>query len=254
MHIWTYWEDVSKSYRPWYIDACLQTMKHHCDTGDFEFNIVDKDNYPEFIPDAVSKLYKVHSRYPRLEARFRANYIRGQLLQKYGGIWLDADTIVLNSFQSVFDLLETHEWVGAITPQRRQIITVFIAARPNTDIMNDYVSRFNRLLDKHGNWLQEDSYTIPVMSDIILRRLRKKNHKIHLYRGNEVYPIKYPDRNVFLECRDPYEFIDDDTMCVMLFNNSYHWTWKAKPVSEMINKDILLSKLLRLGLERCNVS
>ena len=42
----------------------------------------------------------------------KADYIRSKLLCKYGGIWLDSDAIVLQSMDSVFNELNTHQFYG----------------------------------------------------------------------------------------------------------------------------------------------
>lgn len=255
MHIWTYWEDVqSESLRPWYIDACLQTMKAHCNSDGFELHILGVDNYQDYLPEITSDILQLKSKYPRLKARFRANYIRGWLLYNYGGVWLDADTIVLNNFHPVLELLNNHDFVGAITPKRQQIITGFLAVNPKTNIMEEYIAKFDKILQDNKDWISNDSYTIPVMTDIVDRESRNDDGiKMHIYTGNEVYPIKYPDRDVFIRPGNVDDYIDATTMCVMLFNNSYSWQWKAESFDRMIGEDILLSKLLKYGLEKCNV-
>ena len=42
----------------------------------------------------------------------RADYIRMFLLQRYGGLWIDADCLVMKPLQPVLDLLKEHEMVG----------------------------------------------------------------------------------------------------------------------------------------------
>ena len=48
----------------------------------------------------------------RLQVAHRADYIRMFLLQRYGGLWIDADCLAMKPLQPVLDLLKAHEMVG----------------------------------------------------------------------------------------------------------------------------------------------
>ena len=97
-YLWVYWElkpGVSKP--PDYISLCLKIMKQKSYL--FNYILLDNHNIYNYLPDLRRDINN-------LPIALKTDYIRILLLYKYGGLWLDADTIVMNNLQAIIDLLD----------------------------------------------------------------------------------------------------------------------------------------------------
>ena len=57
-------------------------------------------------PDNVRSYIEVPHFFDQLSLAHQSDYIRVQVIHKYGGIWLDADTLVVKSLDALFDVVE----------------------------------------------------------------------------------------------------------------------------------------------------
>lgn len=97
--LWTYWElkpNVKK--KPPYIDLCLEIMRKKC-SKTYEVIFLNDKNVYKYLPNLRKDINK-------LPLALKADYIRVSLLYHYGGLWLDADTIVLSDLREILDKLE----------------------------------------------------------------------------------------------------------------------------------------------------
>lgn len=102
--IWMYWETLPGKLKPAYIDLCLETVRSNC-RDDFEIRVLDKSTITDYIPDVRRDLNSI-------PVPVKVDYYRYCLLEKYGGIWLDADIIVMRSLKPLIKLLTYHNYVG----------------------------------------------------------------------------------------------------------------------------------------------
>ena len=87
-NIFTFWEPVEKM--PGYLKLCMKTWKKFL--PDYKIIILDykslKNNLGESLfNDIICK---------NMSLAVQADAIRVALLNKYGGVWIDTDTIILN--------------------------------------------------------------------------------------------------------------------------------------------------------------
>ncbi len=103
--IWTYWENMNgeKDY-PTHIKLCLETFHKHL--SNYKIIILDNNSIKQYLPDVRDDL-------DNLLIAQKVDYYRIALLYKYGGIWLDADTIVMRNFDEIFNKLDAgYDFVG----------------------------------------------------------------------------------------------------------------------------------------------
>jgi len=86
--IWMYWETLPNKKKPGYIDLCINSVKHNCGNC---FNIIDLDNKNiyKYLPNIDSIDLS------KLNLPQKVDYYRYCLLEKYGGVWIDADILVI---------------------------------------------------------------------------------------------------------------------------------------------------------------
>lgn len=104
-HIWMYWENISTKKKPKYLDLCYKTVIKN-NTKNFRIHLLDESSYQFYLPNIRKDLDE------KLSIPQKVDYIRYNLLYYYGGIWLDADTIVINNLSPLIEKLKNYEYVG----------------------------------------------------------------------------------------------------------------------------------------------
>ena len=103
--IWMYWETLKGKKKPGYIDLCINSVKFNCSKC---FNIIVLDN--KTIYDYIPEVRSINL--SNLNLPQKVDYYRYSLLEKYGGIWLDADILVIKCICPFYKKLEKHDYVG----------------------------------------------------------------------------------------------------------------------------------------------
>jgi hypothetical protein len=103
--IWMYWETLPGKKKPGYIDLCIESVKFNCGKC-FEVILLDNHKIIKYLPDL--KIDDVaHLSLPQ-----KVDYYRYCLLEKYGGVWLDADILVIKCICPFFKKLKDYDYVG----------------------------------------------------------------------------------------------------------------------------------------------
>jgi len=137
--IWSYWETKPGETKPGYIDLCQQSLKANCGKC-FDIRILDATSVYQYIPEARNKDLT------KLDIPHRVDYYRYCLLEKYGGVWLDADMLILQCICPFYDNLEKSDYVGfgcgkdmegCQAPEEgySRPLNWFMISRKNTDYM-----------------------------------------------------------------------------------------------------------------------
>lgn len=103
--IWMYWENYPGKTRPAYLDLCLETVKYNC-SNNFNIVVLDNKSFSTYLPDLNNKLLG------KLTIIQKTDVIRIALLYKYGGIWLDFDTIITRDLTPIMEKLYKWDFVG----------------------------------------------------------------------------------------------------------------------------------------------
>jgi mannosyltransferase OCH1-like enzyme len=92
MNVWSYWQ----GHMPEYIKICIETMKRNCEN----FTLLTPENIFDYIYDCPLDIDKCKFNNPA----HLADIYRVAIIFKYGGVWLDCDTIMISplcSFRNV---------------------------------------------------------------------------------------------------------------------------------------------------------
>lgn len=103
--IWMYWETLPGKKKPGYIDLCINSVKFNCDKC-FDIVVLDNKTINNYLPD----LDKIDL--SRLNLPQKVDYYRYCLLEKYGGVWIDADILVIKCICPFYKKLKDHDYVG----------------------------------------------------------------------------------------------------------------------------------------------
>ncbi len=98
-NLFMYW--VGKEYK--LIKILRNIIYLHSKNGKgYNLHLITNENINEYVtdlPQCFNKLLPAH----------QADVVRVNVVCNYGGIWMDVDTLVIDSLDSLYDLLETHD-------------------------------------------------------------------------------------------------------------------------------------------------
>ena len=103
--IWMYWETLPGKTKPGYIDLCYESVLNNCGQC-FDVILLNEKTIYDYLPEIKDIDLS------KLEIAQKVDYYRYLLLHKYGGIWLDADILVIKCFCPLYKNLEQHDYVG----------------------------------------------------------------------------------------------------------------------------------------------
>lgn len=177
-----------------------------------------------------------------------ADYIRVKLIQKYGGIWLDADTLVMNDFKELIDMLTDKNGFFIIQDRENIIINGVFASKKETPLMNRWSIEIDKLVNKNVSKIKWAD-----MGNLLLDRLYKTepelyNNYLILEGKDNVYPINWrhcekhfinrPYRNFKVIKRDfqpfiilvnsVYKSLSNESFYTLLSCNKYPLTYFLK--------------------------
>ena len=229
--IWSYWEGPC----PAWIRACRRTLAKHAPRVRF-LNVESFDALRDRDRDIDLS---------RLGIPQRADYIRAFLLQRYGGLWVDADCLVMGSLQSVLDALKRHEFV-AHRERSGLVSNGFIAARTGSRIAAEHYGRISTILRarKPVHWCT-------LGSEPLTATLTQHPGGWHELPVERVQPICWSQPAEFLVDRSPAQHdnaIDPQALCYMLSNAAMTRHIADHPGAELLRASTFFSHLLRRSL------
>ena len=93
-YMWVYWELINnvKTVPP-YITMCMDIMKKNT-SGTFKMVLLNEKTVFDYLPDLRQDIND-------LPIALKTDYVRVRLLARYGGLWVDADTIVMTDLREI---------------------------------------------------------------------------------------------------------------------------------------------------------
>ena len=106
-YLWVYWENKEDKPTPPIIEICLDIMKKKL-SNNFRIIKLDQNNINEYIPEIKERKHILD----KLIIAHRVDYYRVLLLNKYGGLYLDADIIILDDLGDIIKKLHEYDYIG----------------------------------------------------------------------------------------------------------------------------------------------
>lgn len=252
--IWAYWENRD-DYIPTHIKLCFDTFDKHLKPK-YKVIILDQNTIKKYLPDVRSDL-------DDLLIAQKVDYYRIALLYKYGGIWIDADTIIMRDLDDVFDKLKTYDFVGFGCTQhtcfngKDQPSNGVLASQKNSKLMKLCLDKLNKKLDNRNKFQQLDYFDLGKY--IIWEALYELKQTGYDYYH---YPSEYDgtrDKNgIWLDTNrhfseDEIALIDENKLFFVFLTNSgineyQPWVKNAKRDDILFGK-YWVSKMFRKSLE-----
>jgi hypothetical protein len=157
-NIWMYWENKPGKTKPNFLKLCFDTVKLHCKKN-FKIHLLNDKNIHKYLPELRSDLDD------KLSIQQKTDYLRIKLLYKYGGIWLDSDTIVMKDLSEIISKLDKYDFVGFGCHFRDcsnggypKPANWVMASRKNGKLTELCIDGANRILNNSSNLQIKKSY------------------------------------------------------------------------------------------------
>lgn len=204
----------------------------------YKIHFINYKNLHLYVPTLPPRFYNYHIAH-------QADYVRVVVLQKFGGIWLDSDTILLDNIDSLFSLLETNDGFF-IRENKVNISNGIFGTKPNTELMNLWLNKINDILKSPKTLIWTEIGT-RILSNIPETFYR--NYKI--FNGlDNMYPVSW-DKSVDEFCLKPYEnyktIVREYQPLLVLVNSVYKHLHKYTE-EEILELDIPLSYFLKIAI------
>ncbi len=241
--VWTYWEDVPGTTRPAYLDLCLETIRRHA--APLPLHCLGPDDALEVLPDLDVE------RWRSLPApNYRSDYVRCRLLQRYGGLWIDIDTVALRPLAALLAELDARGTVSFGMEQGR-FFGGLSAAAAGSAFVDMWVAEQDEVLTRHRDWA-----TLPyaaLAQDVTWSVARKTPWKP--LPMAEVAPIPwYQWRRFFSRLESPRHLLAAKPVTVVLWNAAMGPALRGVDAGQLARSRMLLSRLLRIGLGTSDVN
>lgn len=209
----------------------------------YSVHLVTPSNIKEFIeiPDFFFDLIPAH----------QADYARINLICKYGGIWLDSDTLVLNSLDSLFEHLEKGDGFFILQKNIHVCSGVF-GSKKSTKLMNLWNKLCKKVLNKKKNEIKWTEINGEILQCLYEKR-KKYFEKYKIFKGlDNLYPVNWDESEVeFLD--KPFEnyknIIREFQPLIILVNSIYR---KLENCKQIINGNFPLNYFINKSFENMN--
>ncbi len=258
-YVFTFWEPKEKI--PAYIKLCMETWQKHL--PDYKIVVLDYENLDEWLGYGYFDEYL----YNNFCLAQQSDAIRVALLYKYGGIWLDADTIITSN--KINDIINQKAGTTLIDYH-----VGFIAAKRASKFLNKWLKQIKQriLLHKlyrcfsgilkyiYPDMLKGHMDSIMYFSNSIINSfatdmnskdfISLNRMKLYALPERNYYPTKNPIINEeyvdFYFNNDFSNFVFENEKGIIMLHNS--WTpceYKKMSEKEFLEQNCTLSKVLK---------
>ena len=151
--VWSYWSTDNFDNIPTSVKQILIDRKKKLESKNWKVNMIDNSNINNYIDKNECPL-----NYNKLGVQHQSDWIRLKLLQKYGGLWMDA-SIIINNIEKLEEMYQdslqnkselTGFYLKELTmndDNTTYIENWFIMVPINTNIINSWLDEFETAID-----------------------------------------------------------------------------------------------------------
>ena len=258
-NIWMYWENLPGKKKSPYLDLCYKTVKKNC-SSNFNIHLLDEKSVYQYIPDLRKDLDS------KLSIQQKVDYIRYILLYKYGGIWIDADTIVIKNLKPIINKLNYYDFVGfgchfnnkqkCLNSGKPYPANWVMGSRKNGKLMELCIKKCNLFLNSSNN-LRKDYHALgreTLWSEISYLLKNDKNWSYYHYQSKCIERDS-SNKKLYNSRAISNEEIDEKCKDKLLFIPIYNtapgfpeW-FKNMDESQLLKSNMLISKIFRKSFD-----
>lgn len=142
--IFTFWEPKNNIHD--YLKLCIKSWSKYL--SDYEVVVLDYQSIYKYLDKEEINLDAL--KYFSLPKQ--ADFIRCLLLWKWGGVWLDTDTVIISEkFRNIIEnSLENSECTFVESSQKYNMYNGLIIARKNSFVLEEYIKEANLRIKNYG--------------------------------------------------------------------------------------------------------
>jgi FkbM family methyltransferase len=244
-NVFLYW--IGKEYK---LISILRNLIYLHSNNGIGYNIIlitpeNIKDYVDNIPDYFYNLAPAH----------QADFVRVNVICDYGGIWLDSDTLVLDSLDSLFDIIENKDGFF-IKENNNTLCNGIFGSKKETNFMKEWKKKLRIKLDSTRgkiNWLDLGSEMIQGMFN--LNPTLFENYKIFLGLDN-LYPVNWNNcvTELITKPYDNYKNIIRDYQPLLVLVNSVYHRLEHKTINEILNGNMPINYFINKSFENIGIS
>jgi hypothetical protein len=213
-HVFAYW--VGK--KPALIEILHELMRLHSSNGDnFRLHLLTGEEFLRDysdVPECFDLLHPAH----------QADVVRVWALHRHGGIWLDSDTLVMNSLSSLFENALDNKAGFFMTQNNQCLSNGVFGSKRKTSLMSAWKEHIQKHLQVHGPNIRWEGIGNKFLTETFNTK-RKLFDGYIIYNGpNTMYPANW-DKCVELFIDKPYwthkHLIREYQPLIVLVNSVY---------------------------------
>lgn len=249
-NIWLYWDSLDSNITYPFIQLCHETVYKNC-SKNFNIILLNKDNIMKYLPE----LSEYKDKLDKLIIAHKVDIYRIMLLYKYGGIYIDSDTIVMKDLSDIIDKLKTFDFVGfgctgyICKDGYGKPSNWILASRPKTMLMKKILDKQLELIKKPIDYHDIGKLLI---WEVLDEMIKNHNYKYYQY-PNTVDGTR--DKNGKWVTSDtvfssiPIEYDDDSKFLFYVFyNHDMDSSIKRLSKKELLSKNWNFTKYLKKAL------
>lgn len=237
-NVFLYW--VGKEYK--LINILRNLIYLHSKNGKgYKVNLITEKNINQYItnlPAIFNKLCPAH----------QADFIRANVICEYGGIWLDSDTIVIDSLDSLFDIIDNKD--GFFIRDTRLFHNSVFGSKKRTNLMIEFKKQIQEILEKKSSieWNEIGSDILQYIYDT--KKNLYDNYEI-FYGPNNMYPIRWKRCIDEFINRPFYNFkkiIREYQPLVIIFNSVYK-NLENRDIKDILNGNMPINHFINKSFQ-----
>jgi len=231
--VWMYWEDLPGRTQAPYLRLCRETVERNAGLAVVVLSRESVHDYVKLDGDRWRNL---------ASPVYRSDYLRTRLLYAHGGIWMDSDTIALQSLSELLIPLEQHQIVGFGQEAGGRLYTGLLGGRQGSELMRAWMDAqdeaIERGLTSYAALGQEISWSMIAP-------------RAGYWPLAQVAPVMWWEWRRFASRLDsPARVLAADPVTVVLWNSGMDRRFGSLSESEFLGGHTLLSRLFRIALGR----
>ena len=252
----SFYSQSNQDHVPDYLNLCLDTIKNKCEDT-FDIHLVSTKNYKKYLPNL-----KINQ---KSNLDYNKDLIAANLLNKYGGIWLPASTLVLKDISQLYrkvvqdnlyfsgfscddDEYRCNEGSNYLLNQ-----SVYISNK-NTPVTQEWVNQLEKINNTH---LSDYSF-LKTGQKMLSKILNKWTGKVEILpasvNGTRDCIMKNISADNLLS-NNVTSLLDHDSTLMVTFNRDiidnntkYNWFTRASK-KQILLSDVWFSHLTKIGLD-----
>jgi len=182
--LWIYWENKPGDNIPSYIKLSQLSVYKHCSKS-FDIIKLNDENIYNYLPELKEKNFN----FEKLLIAQKVDYYRILLLYKYGGLYIDADTLVLRDPIEIIEKLKDYDFVGFGCTGKKcnygysKPSNGIMASRPKSKLIHRVLKNIENKLNKYDkskkwNYFDLGKY---IIWEELEKLIKKENYKYYHY-------------------------------------------------------------------------